>query len=390
MQPRERFLQEFQTALTAGAFVRCTFSKNVGAEDEDLQNVYIRPVELRDGRKLSVVSRYPRKDETRNISYKAALGEVTQWLECFEHAYLFTTTGDWQLRLQSHGREKLKASKPSFAATPTLEHDRPKRQALGETALPFLRALGVVQPDGQPRQSMAGKLRQIERYGEIIGHLLEGLSPQERPLRVLDAGAGKGYLTFAVAHLLRQRSIDAEVIGLELRQELVDLANGVATETGLASTLRFEAGAIDSSSAEAPLDVLIALHACDTATDDAIHLGIQRGAELIVTAPCCHRELRPQIVPPALLEGVLAHGILAERQAELLTDGIRALVLELHGYKAEVFEFISTEHTGRNVMITARKRTAPFDGALARAQLQSLLTGFGLRQQRLAHLLGEL
>jgi hypothetical protein len=136
-------------------------------------------------------------------------------------------------------------------------------------------------------------------------------------------------------------------------------------------------------------DVLIALHACDTATDDALHEGIRAGASLIVAAPCCHKELRPQMVPPPALRDVLKHGILLEREAEILTDAVRALLLEIHGYKASVFEFISPEHTGRNLMIAAQRRAQPLDPEPMRVRLRELLAFHGIREQHLARELGE-
>jgi Methyltransferase domain len=153
--------------------------------------------------------------------------------------------------------------------------------------------------------------------------------------------------------------------------------------------LAFVRGAIGDFAAEEKPDVLIALHACDTATDDALHLGIRSGAALIVAAPCCHKEVRAQLAPPPVLREVLRHGILAEREAELVTDALRALLLEIHGYKASVFEFISPEHTGKNLMIAAHKRREPHDPAPLRERLHALLAFYGIREQRLARLLAE-
>jgi hypothetical protein len=205
---------------------------------------------------------------------------------------------------------------------------------------------------------------------------------------VLDMGAGKGYLTFATAAFFRDRGVEAEVIGVEARADLVELTNRVARETGFAG-LRFERGAIGEFAAEGTVDLLIALHACDTATDDALHQGIRAQASLILAAPCCHREIRAQLAPPPVLRDVLRHGILAEREAEIVTDGIRALLLEIHGYKAGVFEFIAPEHTGKNLMIAAHRRAQPPDAAPLRGRLGELLAFYGIREQHLARLLAE-
>ena len=154
------------------------------------------------------------------------------------------------------------------------------------------------------------------------------------------------------------------------------------------SGLSFIEGAIDAFPA-GTVDVLIALHACDTATDDALHHAVKTGAELIIVSPCCHREVRAQLQPPAVMREVLRHGILLEREAEILTDALRALLLEIHGYKASVMEFIAPEHTGKNLLVVGQRRAQPLDPAPLRAQLHDLMNFYGIHQQRLAKLLGE-
>jgi hypothetical protein len=179
------------------------------------------------------------------------------------------------------------------------------------------------------------------------------------------------------------------VKGVEFRADLVELTNQVANDAGIEG-LQFEQGTIAQHGLSSGLDVLIALHACDTATDDAIFQGISGGASLIITAPCCHKEIRPQLSAPPVLADVFRHGILCERESEILTDSVRALLLEIHGYKASVFEFISREHTGKNLMLTAVKRPRQTDPDAARQRLRELLAFYGITNQRLARLLGEL
>jgi SAM-dependent methyltransferase len=203
------------------------------------------------------------------------------------------------------------------------------------------------------------------------------------PLRVVDAGCGKGYLTFAISALLGDH---ATVHGIEARPELVALCNDVAAAQGFAPRLAFTAGTIADSPAEA-VDVLIALHACDTATDDALARGIASGAKLIVVAPCCQKELRPQLTAPPVLAGPLRHGIFQERQAEFVTDALRAELLEWSGYRTKVLEFVSTEHTAKNLMIAAIKARPPGDAADAR-RVRALAAFYGIHSQRLAAHLG--
>lgn len=380
----ERFLEKLRTALADGSFVKLTLSEADGGESE-LRNVYGRIVEVSEGRRVSLVWRYARRDVTKNLPMEGAVTAIGELIASeFVRAHLFTTTGDWRL---DRGRGTLKASRPAFAMAPEPEHDRRKVKALG--AEPFLVSLGVTDAAGIARPGMADKLRQIERFTELLGHLLADTPLLDRSaLRVLDLGAGKGYLTFATHAHLRSRGVVAEVRGVEVREDLVTLTNRVAGELSCAG-LDFVRGAIGDFTPSAPPDVLIALHACDTATDDALYLGIKSGAELILAAPCCHQEVRAQLVSPPVLREVLRHGILAEREAELVTDGLRALLLELHGYKASVFEFIAPEHTGKNLMIAAQRRARPLDPELLRERLRELLAFYGIREQRLARLLGE-
>jgi hypothetical protein len=203
-------------------------------------------------------------------------------------------------------------------------------------------------------------------------------------------GSGKGYLTFAIAALLGERAL---VRGIEARPELVEFCNRIARENG-SSNLTFTAGQIASFEIETrkseivnPLDVLIALHACDTATDDALAQGIAAGATLLVVSPCCQKEVRRQLTAPAVLADALRHGIFQERQAEFVTDALRAQLLEWAGYRTKVFEFISTEHTAKNLLIAAIKSHAPGDPARA-ARLREFAAFYGIRTQKLATHLG--
>jgi hypothetical protein len=382
----QKFLERLETSLADSSFAKLTLS-DPPERKADLRNVYARVVELREGRRLQLVYRHQRRDITRNFPLSEASGVIRDLLSAaFTRAYLFTTAGDW--RWQGPGEGKIKAQRPTLTSVPSPEHDRPKAKAFAHA--PWLTALGVTNADGTARAGMADKLRQIERYTEILGHLIDD-SPLStaKSIRMADLGAGKGYLTFAAHEYLRQRGIDVQTTGVEQRADLVDLTNRVAQENGCTG-LQFVAGEIATFEPPDSLDILIALHACDTATDDALHLGLKANASLIVAAPCCHQELRRQIGSAPLLEPVLRHGILAEREAEIVTDAIRALLLEIHGYKARVFEFISPEHTSKNVMIAAHRLPGAHHAEAKRAQLAELLAFHGIKEQHLARRLGEL
>jgi hypothetical protein len=379
-------LEKLRTALADASFLKLTITEP-RSDAGDLQKVYGRVVELKDGPKFQVLYRHARKDITKNFEFEQAADILAPLLgEQFERAYLFTTKADWHW--SGPGEGTLKPKRPTLQVAPPVSHDRPKQKAV--TNAPWLQALRVTAPDGTARPGMADKLRQIERYVELLGHLVASSPLREaKRINAADLGSGKGYLTFAAYDYFRSLGVEVEMTGVEARQDLVDTTNRVAVECGF-SGLRFVQGEIASFQPEGSLDVLIALHACDTATDDALALGVKSGAELIVAAPCCHREVRSQLEPPDLLLPIVRHGILAEREAEIVTDSLRALLLEMHGYSARVFEFISPEHTSKNLMISAQKLHTERDAKSLRDHLHELLGFYGIKKQRLAEHLGEL
>lgn len=390
---RARFLSLVETALRQGHLVKLTLGKPAPtASDPSLRNVFARPVVLREGPHLSFVWRHTARDLTRNHRPDASLEVIGALLgRDFLDAHLFTTTQTVQLELapDGSGRLRVKAVSDSPLRAPTA-HDRSKARLIPPDA-PWLRELGVTRDDGRPREGMAPKLRQIERFAETLQHLLAeaglidgpGGPVPATPFHMVDMGCGKGYLTFAASAFLGDRAI---VTGVEARPDLAANATELAGRSGL-TTLRFVAGQIT----DAPLDpkpaVLIALHACNTATDDALARGIAADARLIIVSPCCHRELRPQLVPPAVLAPALAHGIFREREAEFVTDALRALMLEWAGYRTKVFEFVSTEHTPKNVMIAA-VRAHPAGEPHRLSAVRELAAFYGIREQALARHLG--
>ena len=380
--PRTRFLTLLHAAVADGTLVKLTLGKHRGA-DVTLQNVFVRPVVLKAGPHLAFVWRHATRDVTKNHAPTEALALLEPLIGAdFLDAHLFTTSSSAQLECQPDGtaRMRVKASAP---AAPAAAHDRAKVRPIPADA-PWLRALGVTNDRGQPREGMADKFRQIQKFAELLGHLLaDAPLPTDRPLTVVDMGCGKGYLTFAVSALLGDR---ATVQGVEARPELVELCNRVAREQGFAPRLSFTAGAISATPLPAA-DVLIALHACDTATDDALAQGIAAHAALLVVAPCCQKELRPQLRAPDVLSDALRHGIFQERQAEFVTDALRAQLLEWAGYRTKVFEFIATEHTAKNLMV-AGIRALPAGDAASAARLRAFAAFYGIRTQRLAQHLG--
>jgi hypothetical protein len=385
---RARFLGLVKNAAETGTLVKLTLGKYRGADDT-LKNIFVRPVALKAGPHLAFVWRHATRDITKNHPAVEALALLESLVgKDFLDSHLFTSTQTAQLECSPTGEARLRVktvvvpenpADPSTAVAAESAHDRTKSHLIPADA-PWLRALGVTNDRGQPREGMADKFRQIQKFTELVSHLIsEATLPSNRTLTVVDMGSGKGYLTFAIATLLGERS---RVRGIESRAELAELCNRVAREHAPGLQLSFDAGTIADATLSS-CDILLALHACDTATDDALARGIAAGAALLVVSPCCQKELRSQLTPPPVLADALRHGIFQERQAEFVTDALRAQLLEWAGYRTKVFEFISTEHTAKNLMIAAIKSQPSGDHALAR-RVREFAAFYGVRSQKLA------
>jgi SAM-dependent methyltransferase len=264
-------------------------------------------------------------------------------------------------------------------------HNREKqRYILQEQA--YLQDLGITDHKAQLVPSMARKWKQINKFIEIFSNAIEQITPEDRALHVVDFGSGKGYLTFAMYDYLQQQGLQPKITGVELRDNLVEFCQKVADKNQF-SQLEFFQGDVRSYQPEY-LDVMIALHACDIATDFAIHCGIRLNASVIMCAPCCHKELRPQLKSPEVLKPMLHYGIHQAQQAEMLTDTIRALLLEAYGYETKVFEFVSLEHTSKNKMILAvRRKSVSVPDPKIMAQIEALKQMYGIAQHSLQRLL---
>lgn len=348
------FLQLLQESAAKKELVKITLGgkRNKAAE---LNNVFIKPVALKDGDKLSFVYRYANKDITKNAELKEAVALTEKMLnEDFFNADLFTATNDHRLLQHSNGNIKIVSTPASLASKAgPQQHDKTKARIVKATNNIYLQQLGITTGDGLVKKDMQDKYKQINRYVEIIEGIVKDLD-FSKGISVVDMGSGKGYLTFALYdYLTNVLQLPATVSGIELRPDLVNTCNLVAVKANF-SKLHFEKGSIADAAIE-QVDMLIALHACDTATDDAIYKGIQANAKIIICAPCCHKQIRKQMKPGNVLNTITKHGILLERQAEIVTDSIRALLLEAAGYKTRVFDFIATEHTPKNVMIVGIK-----------------------------------
>ncbi|MFK7809616.1 MAG: SAM-dependent methyltransferase [Saprospiraceae bacterium] len=382
---QNNILQKLRESIQEDTFVRLTLSKNRESKS-DLRKVLIKLVNIKEQAHLSFVYRHQRKDITKNYELEKAYNELDRLMnETFIIYNLFTTAADWSGELVGT-TFKLKKKPPTFKSKPARSHDKSKNHLIGKTN--YLQLLGILNTQGNIKKDKGDKYKQINKFVEIIDSLLKDVNTllEKKKVSVVDMGSGKGYLTFALYDYLKNKlNLEPEITGVEVRPDLIEKCNSIATAVEF-DNLKFEEGFINTYDFQ-KVDVLIALHACDTATDDAIAKGIAAKAQLIVCAPCCHKQIRREIKSSDQLQSVLNHGILKERQAEIITDTIRALLLESKGYKTKVFEFISTEHTGKNLMIVGERHDRKVDQAFYQKEIEKLKSLFEIKEHYLESLL---
>ncbi len=352
--PLHDFLNFMSDSLQNNQFIKIIISHKRDKKSE-LKNVTVRLILLKNEKKLSFVYRYNTKDITKNFDITTGinlLGDLL--LNDFFQADLFTTTENRYLIINNKNEIKVNKKAVTVAEVPVMTHDIVKKRFISLANNIYLNELGISTPDGKVKKNMEDKFRQIDKYIEILDGIIRSADLPDK-LSIADMGCGKGYLTFALYdYLCNTLKMDAEVVGIEFRQALVDATNAIAQKAGF-THLKFETGSILDTKLE-NTNMLIALHACDTATDDAIYSGIINNANVIICAPCCHKQIRKQLNPQNVLKNITEFGILAERQAEMLTDTIRAMIMQAYGYKTNVFEFISGEHTPKNLLIVGIKK----------------------------------
>jgi SAM-dependent methyltransferase len=384
-----QFVETLDQSLGAQNFRKLTLGKLRG-ELSDAEHVYVRLVELNEGKRLSFVYRYPTNDVTKNYPIPEGLGLIRSWLgEGCLAAALFTSDKRYQLLFNRRGKPRLHCSAENGAdnqkPTQSLDHDRPKKRLLQDER--FLQSLGILDADGRPRAQAGDKYRQVHQFVENVAPLLQS-SPPGNVVRVVDMGCGKGYLTFALHRYLQEHGLDVRTTGIERRAALTNAANAIGKNLQYAG-INFVSGEISNTALD-QVDLLVALHACDTATDEAIFRGIQAGCRWIVLSPCCQHELRSQLQSPPGLEPLFRYGIQLDRMTEAVTDALRCLYLEAYGYTTHLQEFVDPEHTGRNLLMIATKAAKNPDRKELLNRAKEFQQRFGIKTQRLADLLSLL
>ena len=316
------------------------------------------PVELRRGAAVKLVD----GARTEIVDRGAWEGRVDVLLEGARHAHLLAPDGDLHARRTKKGKWLVSRGKASSSASATTAHDREKQH-------PF----APDHPLFKVTRSSRDKQRQVQHYVELLRPL--PLWERDR-IRVVDAGCGKAYMSLALVAYGRERGTRVELVGLDTNPQVIETVRGIAAELGY-DEARFEATSIDAYESDEPIDLLVSLHACDTASDEAIAAGVRLGAEAIVVAPCCQHELAGQMAK-AGKDALLRHGLLLGRQADLVTDALRASALEMAGYRVDVIEFIDSEHTPKNVMLRAERAPSGSRARRAAAEYVELRDRFGV------------
>ncbi|MBO5848373.1 MAG: SAM-dependent methyltransferase [Bacteroidales bacterium] len=398
----QKFINKLQSSLNDGSFVKLTLSKpkaNSQQPTADLRNVYVKPIILKNVKMFSFTYRYERRDETKNYDAEQTLEVINQLVpNVFLNASLFTLTEDITLLISKKGKATVMSKAVKEQREQNVQHDKVKNRLIN-TDNSWWFKLGLTTREGKVTADMQHKFKQICKYVEIVDGVMKNVKFDGK-IRIADMGAGKGYLTFALYEYLTQRcKYDIEMEGVEIRPDLVMKINEIIKESNL-KDFRFVESSIDSyqlsavscqqpianskqPTANSQLDVLIALHACNTATDDAIIKGIEYGAKLIICAPCCHKQIRQEMEKSKVVDPITRYGIFLERQAVMITDAIRALIMEYYGYKTQVMEFIEMEHTPKNILLVGRKSDAPVDKEAILKQIEDLKKQYGIEKHYL-------
>ena len=387
---KEQFIALLSESILRNTFIKISLGNYKGSEPE-LKNIYVKRILIKRIENLSFTYRYKTRDIVKNFPKEEGIKLIQENLEKgFKIATLFTNEFDLILEQLNNQKVTIKKTNPaSKNTTISLDHDHAKKRLIESQGKGYLHELKITDAEGNVYKNAQDKYKQINHYVDILSSLIKEI-PAEKLKKVVDMGSGKGYLTFALYdYLTNVLKLETAVRGVEFRPDMVELCNTIAQKTSF-KNLDFTEGTIENYDST-DTNILIALHACDTATDDAIFKGITAQADLIVVAPCCHKQIRREIEKNKAaneLDFLTKYGIFLERQAEMVTDGIRAMILEYFGYKTKVFQFISDAHTPKNILVVGIKgKTNPKKQAEILEKLKVTKAYFGIDYHHLEKLL---
>ncbi len=376
------------TTVFQDGLIDATIRGHRPAATTSLERVRMRPVSIGDADVVQFEEFDGTNTHVINLDIEAATERIVHlFASGMKTALIRMTTGDLQVTISRRGKVQQLRHAPSRELS-TTQHDRKRQHLIAESA-PFLRHVGISTENGTVRPNTRDKFRQVQQFVEILDHLVAD-HDRATPLRIVDLGCGSGVLTLAAHHHLMASGVNVHTIGIDLKSELMARLNNTVEQLGW-STIEFVSGAISQwqPKPDAKPDLMIALHACDTATDDAIAQAIAWESSHLLVAPCCQHDLQRQInrshTPPGF-ESLVRHGIVRERLGDLLTDTFRADVLAALGWRTDVIEFVDNQHTAKNIMIRA-SQTGELDESARRRALQ--LAAEWSVQPALIHLLAD-
>ena len=349
--------------LDEDSFVRASFSGRQRGHELRWKRVTVRPVMLKGERNLQFSRFDEKQNHVDNQTGPAAREQLETVLELpFRNFHVLSTNEDLQINLSKKGKVLMKRQPTEQTRQADAGHDRQKNTLLVEGQdIPFLRQIGIMRQDHKIVASRRSKFQQINAFLKIL-HEVPELTDIAEPVRMVDIGSGNAYLTFSAAHYLTAiLGKQAQITGVDIQEPLNKRNQSIAAELNWPQ-VAFETGWIQDHRPEQPPHIVTALHACDTATDEALAQGIRWGSDLILTAPCCHHDLQAQLKQqetPAAFAPVMRYGLLHERLGDVLTDALRALILRIMGYQVTVIQFVAPEHTPKNLLLRAVRKSLP-------------------------------
>jgi len=381
-------VRSLATTVVHDGLIDATIRGHRPGATTSLQRVRMRPVSIGDADVIQFEEFDGTNTQVVNLDIEAATERIVHLFGSgMKTAFIRTTTGDIQVTISRRGKVQQVRHAASRKLS-TTQHDRQKQHLIAESA-PFLRHVGISTDNGTVRPNARDKFRQVQQFVGILDHLVAD-HDHATPLRIVDLGCGSGVLTLAAHHHLMASGVNVHTIGVDLKGELMAQLNSTVEQLGW-STIEFVTGAISQWQPKpgAQPDLVIALHACDTATDDAIAQAVAWKSSHLLAAPCCQHDLQRQIdrshIPPGF-ESLVRHGIVRERLGDLLTDTFRADVLAALGWRTDVIEFVDNQHTAKNIMIRA-SQTGELDEP-ARTRALQLAAEWSV-QPALIHLLAD-
>ena len=386
--------------LDPDVLVKAVASGRQKGETPRWRRAEMRYVDLKAGRHLQITTYDDTQAFTANHSGDAVRDAVDELLdEPFANWHVETTTQTHQLRVTKKLEAVVHTAERAEPVEVERAHDRDKQRLLPEDDPVFV-ALGISDASGRLKPSRQAKYRQVEEFLRLLdasitdaldkGHLRRPTA--EDPLRIVDLGCGNAYLTFAAERFLSQK-LPVRLTGVDVKEQSREHNQEVARQLGVDTrqNMNFVVGTIGGVQLDPAPEVVLALHACDTATDEALAQAVRWGARLVLAAPCCHHDIAAQLrrsPTPAPYALLTRHGILRERLADTLTDGLRASLMRLQGYRVDVVQFVESQHTPRNTMLRAVRTGSPVKGGSVRKEYDELVAAWGL-QPKLAELLAD-